>query len=99
LKEGLKAGLLPTEVYRMTPHELNVLITARSVQENEKNIKVAWHTINFLNASFSEKFLDLSEYLLDDDEPEQKHEPGITPGVVDAFECAKRLGLPYPDGY
>jgi hypothetical protein len=65
-------GVLPTDVYLMTVHEINLFLMNRSAHEAEESIASSWRTINFLGAFLSDKFQALEKYL--PDTPKRKEE-------------------------
>ena len=56
-------GILPTDTYLMTVHEVNLFLVNRSAHEAEESISSSWRTINFLGAFLSDKFQNLERYL------------------------------------
>lgn len=85
-------GLLPNQVFDMTPNELHCLMIGASSKKEEQvklNYHLAWHTAAFVGGLFAGKLPDLNELLSASSKPKVINEQVEETKIAAMFESMK----------
>lgn len=85
-------GLLPYQVFEMTPNELHCLMLGAGKKKDEEvklNYHLAWHIAAFVGGLFAGKLPDLNELLSTTSKPKQVNEEVEETKIFAMFEAMK----------